>query len=50
MCAEDMYDAAVGSLNPAADPRIATFGWTIVDYLTAQDVLIQERAAPETER
>jgi len=30
MYVEDMYDAAVGSLNPAADPRIAASGWTIV--------------------
>ena len=32
MIAEDMYDAAIGSLNPLADPRIAAFGWTIVGH------------------
>ncbi len=46
MYAEDMYDAAVGSLNPAADPRIATSGWTIVGYLTALDALIAAKGAP----
>jgi len=46
MYAEDMYDVAVGSLNPAADPRIATSGWTIVGYLTALDALIPAKGAP----
>jgi hypothetical protein len=46
MYAEDMYNAAIGSLNPPADPRIAVSGWTIVRYLTAQDVLIPARSAP----
>jgi triacylglycerol lipase len=44
MYAEDMY--AVGSLNPAADQRIATSGWTIVGYLTALDALIPAKGAP----
>jgi triacylglycerol lipase len=46
MYAEDMYSAAVGSLNPSADPRIAAAGWTIVGYLTAQDALIPAKGAP----
>jgi hypothetical protein len=37
MYVEDMYNAALGSLNPPADPRIAASGWTIVGYLTAQE-------------
>ncbi len=45
MYAEDMYDTAVGSLNPAADPRIATSGWTIIGYLTALDALIPAKSA-----
>jgi hypothetical protein len=51
MYVEDMYSAALGSLNPPADPRIAASGWSIVDYLTAQDVLIpgQECAGSEIE-
>ncbi len=40
MYAEDMYDAAPGTLNPPADARIAAAGWTIVGYLTAQDALV----------
>jgi hypothetical protein len=35
MYVEDMYSAALGSLNPPADPRIAASGWSIVAYLTA---------------
>jgi triacylglycerol lipase len=46
MYAEDMYAAALGSLNPAADPRIAASGWTIVGYLTALDVLFPAKTAP----
>src|SRR5271166_3903148 len=46
MYAEDMYTAAVGSLSPPADPRIAASGWDIVGYLTAQDALIPSRSAP----
>lgn len=46
MYAEDMYSAAVGSLNPPADPRIAAAGWTVVCYLTAQDALIPAKGAP----
>jgi hypothetical protein len=46
MYAEDMYHAAVGSLNPAADPRIDTAGWTIDAYFTAQDALIPPKSAP----
>jgi triacylglycerol lipase len=45
MYTEDMYDAAVGSLNPAADPRITASGWTIVGYLTALDALIPAKNA-----
>src|SRR5262249_8036748 len=40
MYVEDMYSTALGSLNPPADPRIAAAGWSVVGYLTAQDVLI----------
>jgi triacylglycerol lipase len=40
MYAEDMYDAAPGTLNPPADPRIAADGWKVLGYLTAQDALI----------
>lgn len=46
MYAEDMYAAASGSLAPPADPRIAAAGWTIVGYLTAQDVVIPPKNAP----
>jgi triacylglycerol lipase len=46
MYVEDMYSAALGSLNPPADPRIAASGWSIVAYLTAQDVLIPPKSAP----
>ena len=46
MYVEDMYNAALGSLNPPADPRIAASGWNIVGYLTAQDVLIPAKSAP----
>jgi triacylglycerol lipase len=46
MYVEDMYNAALGSLNPPADPRIAASGWTIVGYLTAQDVLFPTKDAP----
>jgi len=46
MIAEDMYDAAIGSLNPPADSRVAAFGWTIVGYLTAQDALFPPKNAP----
>ena len=45
MYTEDMYDAAVGSLNPVADPRITASGWTIVGYLTALDALIPAKNA-----
>lgn len=47
MYAEDMYDAAPGTLNPPADPRIAAAGWKVAGYLTAQDVLIPTRASPD---
>jgi hypothetical protein len=47
MYVEDMYSAALGSINPPADPRIAASGWSIVDYLTAQDVLIPAKGAPD---
>jgi len=41
MFAVDMYGGPTeGMLNPPADPRIAASGWTIVAYLTAQDVVI----------
>lgn len=43
MSAEDMYD---GSLNPAADARIAASGWTIIGYLTAQDAVFPSKSAP----
>ena len=46
MYVEDMYNTAVGSLNPPADPRIMASGWTIVGYLTAQEVLIPAKSAP----
>ena len=46
MYVEDMYSAAPGSLIPPADPRIAASGWSIVAYLTAQDVLIPPKSAP----
>jgi len=46
MIAEDMYDAAIGSLNPPADTRVTAFGWTIVGYLTAQDALFPAKNAP----
>ena len=46
MYVEDMYSTALGSLNPPADPRIAAAGWSIVGYLTAQDVLIPAKSAP----
>ncbi len=46
MYAEDMYDAAIGTLHPAADPRVAASGWTIVRHFTAQDVLIPPKSAP----
>jgi len=46
MYVEDMYSAALGSLNPPADPRIAASGWSIVGYLTAQDVLFPAKSAP----
>jgi len=45
MYAEDMYSAHPGSLSPAADPRIAASGWTIVGYLTAQDVVLPSAGA-----
>ena len=40
MYAEDMYDVDQGALAPTPDLRIAASGWKIVNYLTAQDVLI----------
>src|SRR3974390_411723 len=46
MYAEDMYGAAVGSLNPPADQRVEAAGWSIVGYLTAQDALIPSKGAP----
>jgi len=49
MYAEDMYDAAIRSLNPPADPGITASGWSIVGYLTAQDVLIPAKNAPRQE-
>ncbi len=45
MYAEDMYDAAPGTLNRLADVRIAAAGWNVVGYLTAQDVLIPAKGA-----
>jgi len=46
MYAEDMYDAAPGSLAPAVDARIATAGWNVVGYLTAQDAIIPAKGSP----
>lgn len=46
MYAEDMYEAALGLLNPAPDPRVAAAGWTIVGYLTALDAVIPPKNAP----
>jgi hypothetical protein len=43
MYAEDMYTE--GTLNPTADTRIATAGWDLVAYLTANDVLIPDPSA-----
>lgn len=45
MYAEDMYSAAPGTLNPAADARIAAAGWNVVSYVTAQDALIPAKGA-----
>jgi triacylglycerol lipase len=45
MYAEDMYDAAPGTLNPPADARIGAAGWNVVGYLTAQDALIPTKGA-----
>src|ERR1700742_1450658 len=46
MYAEDMYDAASGSLAPPVDARIAAAGWNVVGYLTAQDAIIPVRGSP----
>jgi len=46
MYVEDTYVSAVGSLNPPPDQRIVASGWTVVGYLTAQDVLIPAKSAP----
>lgn len=45
MYAEDMYAAALGTLNPPADARIAADGWKVVGYLTAQDALVPTKGA-----
>lgn len=45
MYAEDMYSLAVGSLAPPPDSRIAAAGWTVVNYLTAQDALFPSKTA-----
>ena len=45
MYAEDMYDAAPGTLNPPADARIRAAGWDVVAYLTAQDALVPAKGA-----
>jgi triacylglycerol lipase len=52
MYAEDMYSAdaptnSQASLYPTADPRITAAGWTIVSYLTAQDVLLPQSDATD---
>ena len=47
LCAENMYAAAPNALNPPAPSQIAAAGWNIVGYLTAQDVLIPSRLAPD---
>jgi triacylglycerol lipase len=47
MFAEDMYDAAPGTLAPPADARIAAAGWKVVAYLTAQDVIIPPKGSPD---
>jgi triacylglycerol lipase len=47
MFAEDMYDAAPGTLAPPADSRIAAAGWKVVAYVTAQDVIIPPKASPD---
>ena len=47
MFAEDMYDAAPGTLAPPADIRIAAAGWKVVAYVTAQDVIIPPKASPD---
>lgn len=46
MYAEDMYSAAVGSLNPAVDFRIAAAGWTVTGYLTALEALFPPQGTP----
>jgi triacylglycerol lipase len=45
MYAEDMYSAAIGSLHPTVDPRIAMAGWTVVGYLTAQDAVFPDQGS-----
>jgi triacylglycerol lipase len=47
MFAEDMYDAAPGTLAPPADIRIAVAGWKVVAYVTAQDVIIPPKGSPD---
>lgn len=47
MVAEDMYEAALGTLAPAVDTRIAEAGWKVVAYLTAQDVIIPPKGSPD---
>lgn len=43
----DMYNAALNSLNPASDQRIAAAGWTVVRHLTAQDALFPSAGSPD---
>jgi triacylglycerol lipase len=46
MIAEDMYTGPnLGSLCPPVDARIAAAGWTVVAYLTAQDVVFPPKGA-----
>src|SRR5665213_431350 len=47
MFAEDMYDAALGTLAPPVDLRIAAAGWKVVAYVTAQDVIIPPKESPD---
>jgi hypothetical protein len=46
MYAEDMYSGAVGSLNPAIDPRITAAGWSVKGYLTALEALFPPPSTP----
>ena len=47
MVAEDMYDAALGTLAPPVDARIPGAGWNVVAYVTAQDVIIPPKESPD---